>query len=287
MHLPKLISRRAAVKSSLLGLLSVSIPSILFSREIVELPQERRTNEATPHGYPSIQDEIVSEMVGVSHFNLERVKELVSKRPELARACWDWGFGDFETAIGAASHVGRRDIVAYLMENGARPDIFTYAMLGGYAAVKAMIEHTPGIQSIPGPHGITLLQHAKFGLRSETLTAKQKKQSNKLIGYLEKLGDADQRESSIETTEAEKEKYLGDYMYGEGPQDGLSIQLNMRKMLSLGKLGKFGGALFKKGPNTYMYNAAPSVKISFEIVNEKVLSLILEEPDLTIKATKV
>ena len=55
--------------------------------------------------YPSIYDSVVLEMVSVSHFNLNRVKELVSKRPELARATWDWAFGDWETALGAASHI--------------------------------------------------------------------------------------------------------------------------------------------------------------------------------------
>ena len=89
------------------------------------------------HRYPSVDDKIVAEVVGVSHFNLERVKELVTHRPELARATWDWAFGDWETALGAASHVGRRDIAEFLMEHGARPDIFTYAMLGAFDAVKA------------------------------------------------------------------------------------------------------------------------------------------------------
>jgi len=58
--------------------------------------------------YPAIANELVYDVVGASHFNLERIKELVDKRPELALACWDWRFGDFETAIGAASHDGTK-----------------------------------------------------------------------------------------------------------------------------------------------------------------------------------
>ena len=48
--------------------------------------------------FPAQDPDVVKEMVGVSHGNLARVKELVSARPALARASWDWGYGDWETA---------------------------------------------------------------------------------------------------------------------------------------------------------------------------------------------
>ena len=107
---PYLVSRRAAVKSSVFGLLAVSIPNIVYSRAIHEMQGEGKEQPKVFHRYPSIDDEIVAEVVGASHFNLDRVKELVDRRPELARATWDWSFGDWETALGAASHVGRKDI---------------------------------------------------------------------------------------------------------------------------------------------------------------------------------
>jgi len=53
--------------------------------------------------------------VVVAHFNLARVKELVGRHATLAKAAWDWGFGDWETALGAASHVGNRDIAELLL----------------------------------------------------------------------------------------------------------------------------------------------------------------------------
>lgn len=281
------ISRRTAVKSSFLGLLSVSIPSIVFSKEVYYIAADKIKPDGLFHRYPAIDDEIVAETVGVSHFNLARVKELVNRRPELARATWDWGFGDWETALGAASHVGRRDIAEFLMSKGARPDLFTYAMLGSYDTVKAMIEATPGVQAIAGPHGISLLQHAKNGLRADNLTAEQKSEADKLVSYLEGLGNADIQEVYMELEAAEKEKYLGDYRYGEGPDDGFSIKLNMRKLLSLGKLGAFGGALYQKAANVFTYNGAPSVEITFEVEKDKVLSLTIHEPDLTLTARKV
>ena len=38
-----------------------------------------------------------------------RVKELVTTHPHLANAWWDWGFGDWESPLGAAAHTGRRN----------------------------------------------------------------------------------------------------------------------------------------------------------------------------------
>jgi len=292
MKKPKSSSRRALVKSSVFGLLGVSIPNIGFAREIQSVQTDAAIQgvskkEGLFYRYPSIDDEIVQEVVGKSHFNLDRVKELVDGRPELARATWDWGFGDWETAIGAASHVGRRDIANYLMSKGARPDLFTYAVFGAYEAVKAMLEATPGVQSMQGPHGITLLSHAKAGLRMDELTEAQKDQSKKLIEYLEELGDADVRENNLKMTATEMEKYVGDYKYGEGEKNGFSVKVNMRKMLSLGRLGKFGGGLFQRSENVFIYNGTSSVQISFQFDGDKVKSLTVTEPELVLVAEKV
>jgi hypothetical protein len=49
-------------------------------------------------------------------------------RRQCVRAAWDWGFGDWEDALGACSHTGNREIAGYLIER-ARPTIFSAAML--------------------------------------------------------------------------------------------------------------------------------------------------------------
>lgn len=272
------LSRRAVVKSSVFGVLTASIPSIAYAREMSVEPGK------VFHRYPSVDDAIVEELVGASHFNLARVKELVEPRPELARAMWDWGFGDWETALGAASHVGRFDIAKYLISKGARPDIFTFAMLGAHVAVKAMVEASPGIQTTAGPHGISLLQHAKNGARSESAVASQ---AQACIAYLEGLGDAEPNTNFLEHPEAEQTRFLGDYRYGDGPTEGFSVKQNQRKMLSLGKLGAFGGGLFRTGANAFQYNGCPSVEITFQLEGERVLSLTVKEPAFTLVARRV
>lgn len=283
-------TRRTLIKSSIFGIMAASVPNILFAKEITEVTRALNPGDPVFHRYPSIDDSIVAEVVGKSHFDIDRVRELVGRRPELARATWDWAFGDWETALGAASHVGRRDIANFLLEHGARPDIFTFAMFGQYEIVKAMIEAYPGIETMDGPHGISLLRHAKAGLRDNyglTLSEKQITGSNKLIAYLEDLGTAHAKVRDIELTAEEKEKYLGDYRYGDGETDGFTVKLNMRKNLSLGKLGKSGGALFQKSPNVFSYNGTPSVEIHFGMDGDKVASLTVVEPDLRLKAVKL
>lgn len=284
MKAPNSISRRAVIKSSIFGALAVSIPSISYATYVTGYEQD---SNKLFHRYPSIDDEIVNEVVGKSHFDLNRVKELVDKRPELARATWDWSFGDWESAIGAASHVGRRDIVEYLMLKGARPTMFTYAMLGAYDIVKATIEFTPGIQKLQGPHGISLLSHAEAGLRmNESMTNQQITNSEKLIAYLKDLGNADGK-SYDKLDEAQLTKYLGDYRYGDGENEGFSVKINMRKMLSLGKLGQFGGGLHYLEKNKFLYNGIRSVYITFQVQNEIVNSLTIHEPDLILTAKKI
>ncbi len=278
------LNRRNLIKSSVVGLLAIGTPQTLSAF----WPEQRAMKLPSVSGsFPNIDPEIVSTVVGASHSNLEKVRSLVDPRPELARATWEWRFGDWESAIGAASHVGRRDIVHYLLGKGARPSIFTFAMMGAYEVVKSMIEFSPGIQRTMGPHGISVLQHAKNGKRmQDQLSAKEKDDQKRLIDYLEGLGDAD-GPVYLEVGPEEQEKYLGDYKYGPGPKEGFSIQLNMRKIMALGPIGGFGGALYKIGDQKFTYNGTPSVTVSFAVKDELVQSLTIEEPGFSISAKKV
>jgi hypothetical protein len=112
---------------------------------------------------PALTPDLVEEFVRVAHSDLDRTKELLTTEPALVNATWDWGGGDFETALGAAAHMGRKDIAEYLLEKGARLDIFAAAMLGKLEVVKAALTAYPGALNAPGPHGIPLLAHAQAG----------------------------------------------------------------------------------------------------------------------------
>ena len=127
-------NRRTVLKTTTLTALGLAIPASLVSGESSQT-QAKPDLDSIPKHFPNIPPKIVEEVVGSSHFDLDRVKTLVDKRPELSRSVWEWRFGDFESAIGAASHVGRRDIALYLINKGARPTLFTHAMLGHYNSI--------------------------------------------------------------------------------------------------------------------------------------------------------
>lgn len=273
------ISRRLVVKSAAFGLLAASVPNISFASYWND--DDQITSKLYKE-YPAINPDVVSEVVGVSHFNLDRLKELVDVRPELAKATWDWGFGDWESAIGAATHVGRRDIVFYLLSKGARPTLFTFAMLGDLKTVKSMLDLSPEMLKITGPHGISLMQHAEIGLFAKDA---DKERSEALVEYLKTLDLPE--EKYLDMTDSEKQLYLGDYKFGPGENDGFSVKLNMRKLLSLGRIGKFGGALYKSGENEFAYNGTPSIKIIFEQKESEIKALTIQEPELTLRAEKV
>jgi hypothetical protein len=112
---------------------------------------------------PRLAPELVEDFVRNSHGDFERVNELIEQEPALVNATWDWGRGDWETGLGAASHVGSREIALFLLEHGARMDLFAATMLGKLEIVKATIEAFPEVLNTPGPHGIPLIVHAQMG----------------------------------------------------------------------------------------------------------------------------
>lgn len=107
--------------------------------------------------------EVVKEFVGAGHGKPDRVREMLEEYPNLLFCRYDWGNGDFEEAIEGAGHVGHKEIANYLIEKGARPNLFVLAMLGETAIVKSILERFPSLLHSRGAHGLTLLHHAVKG----------------------------------------------------------------------------------------------------------------------------
>ena len=127
---------------------------------------------------PPLDSKLVKEFVGAGHKDLKKVKALLTEHPNLINAAHDWAAGDFETCLGAASHVGYKELARFLIDEGAQTNIFTAALFGHLAIVKGMIDLFPKTLHAKGPHGFTLLHHAKRG-GEEALEVKE---------YLESLG---------------------------------------------------------------------------------------------------
>ncbi len=127
---------------------------------------------------PQMDKAIVQEFVRVAHSDMDKVKLMLEEHPNLLNAAHDWKFGDFETALGAATHVGYKDLVLYLVDKGAQTDIFTACLFGHVQIVKSIIDIWPDTLHAKGPHGFTLLHHAIKG-EEEALPVKE---------FLEALG---------------------------------------------------------------------------------------------------
>ena len=112
---------------------------------------------------PQVNRLLVQDFVIFAHSDPEMVRKLLDREPALLNATMDWGHGDWESGLGGASHMGRRDIVGFLLEKGARIDIFCAAMMGQLDAVKAFLSLEPKLMEAKGPHGFTLHFHAQVG----------------------------------------------------------------------------------------------------------------------------
>ena len=112
---------------------------------------------------PQINRTMAADFVIYAHKDLAKVKVLLEREPGLLNAAVDWGNGDYETALGGSSHMGRKDIVKFLLSQGARIDIFCATMMGMLATVQEMITVQPALIDAKGPHGFTLHFHAQVG----------------------------------------------------------------------------------------------------------------------------
>src|SRR5438046_9220742 len=92
-----------------------------------------------PEQHPQFDRARVKRFVIAGHVNLPAVKAMLTEEPSLINGAIDWGNGDFETALGGASHMGRRDIAEYLLEHNVRMDIFAATILGKLEIVSAAV----------------------------------------------------------------------------------------------------------------------------------------------------
>ena len=225
------------------------------------LPQTAAAADSVYDGFPAQEIRRVTETVLYAHSDLDKLKALVNPSPALANATMDWGFGDWESAIGAAAHMGRLDIAEFLLSRGARPDLFTHAMLGQLAPVRGAIEVMPGIQGVPGPHGITLMAHARAGGPS----------AQEVVEYLTEVGGADNSLGAAELG-AKPEALTGTYAWGTGTGEQFKIGYR-RESFIFDREGDFPRALIPSGSFELAARSAPSVRFQFTIADERAVSV--------------
>jgi len=257
------------------GLTALGIPA-MAAKAWAQAPKLPPPPVSAADVFPSQDPAAVKDAVVASHGNVKRIQELVERQPALARASVDWGFGDWETCIDAAAHVGSKPIAELLLQNGARPTIFSAAMMGHLEVVKAFIAARPGIQRTLGPHGITLMSHAKAGGPD----------ASAVVQYLSGLGDADTPTPTQPLAPEDRDALVGKYVYGPGSRDFFTIDVQQGRLNidrpggpSPRGLGHLGGLVFFPA-------GVPTAKIAFARENGKVTQLTLADPNVMLTAKK-
>ncbi len=222
--------------------------------------------------FPSQDYESVRETVGASHGNIARVRELVGARPALAKSAVDWGFGDWESAIGAASHVGNREVAEYLLAHGARPDIFTVAMMGWVDAVRGMVTAQQGVQRLRGPHGFTLAHHARVGGDEAALVRE----------YLDELGDADRAYERVELDDAAVAVYVGRYVTGAMRFEVLTNRFGV----AINVDGGITRTIIPVGDHTFHPVGAEHVRVVFGVSDGAARTVTIHDPGPIVTATR-
>lgn len=226
--------------------------------------------------FPAQDPTLVKEAVGASHGNVKRIRELVENQPALARASVDWGFGDWETCIDAASHVGNKPIADFLLATGARPTIFSAAMMGQLDVVKAFVAARPGVQRTHGPHGITLMSHAKAGGPDAA----------SVVQYLTTLGDADTQLPSTALDPADRAAIAGRYVYGSGPRDYFTVDVQQARLGIDRPGGPSRRGLIHTGNMVFFPVGVPTAKIAFAREGGRVTQMTLADPNVMVTATR-
>lgn len=111
---------------------------------------------------PQTNRTLVTDFVIYAHSDLDMTKKLLDRDASLVNAFMDWGSGDWESGLGGACHMGRHDIVRFLLSRGARMDVFCATMMGQLDVVKAMLTLEPKLIDSRGPHGFSLHFHAQL-----------------------------------------------------------------------------------------------------------------------------
>ena len=235
-------------------------------------PREPEIHES----FPQTADELAHSMVSAAHFRIDEVRKLLKENKSLAKASWDWGFGDWETAIGAASHTGRRDIIQLLIEHGARPTLFTFAAMDQVDVVRSVCANIPDVQGTLGPHGITLYQHA--------VNAK----SARVMEYLESLPATQQGQPGRSISKAEAKPYLGTYRFGAGEKDRFEVIIGKTiPRIGMRRVGGTVRYLAMTQPHVFNVYGSEQVQIRFDVSGKVATRLTVVQGSFQLAAERV
>jgi len=102
---------------------------------------------------------VQSEITGVSHFNRERVQEMLGQNPRLINAIST----DDELAIEACGHTGARPIIQVHLDHGAPLSLPTAISLGDLDHARWLLDNDPMLIHERGPHDFPVMWYPAIG----------------------------------------------------------------------------------------------------------------------------
>jgi hypothetical protein len=148
-------------------------------------------------------------------------------------------------------------------------------MLGQLDVVKAFVSASPGIQRNHGPHGITLLAHARAGRTA----------AEPVLRFLESIGGADSPAPTQPLDIADRDALPGRYSFGTGARDYFDVDLRADRL----RIQRAGGSrqfLFHSGSLVFFPSGAPAVKIAFARENGRITHLTIANPEVWVTARR-
>jgi uncharacterized protein YaiE (UPF0345 family) len=149
--------------------------------------------------------------------------------------------------------------------------------MGQLAILKGWIEAIPSVQRNRGPHGITLLAHARNGGPAAAETLK----------YLESLGDADPRYTDLPVSEADQTAIIGEYTFGSGATERLKVAKSTRGPLVIQRAGQAERVLSHQGALAFIPAGAEAVRIRFDMSAGQASGLTVEDGPVRVRAQRV
>ena len=164
-----------------------------------------------------------------------------------------------------------------MLAHGARPTIFSAAMLGHLDTVKAFIAASAGIESTHGPHSITLLRHALAGGPA----------AQPVVDYLKTLPGADKRPDAQPLTPEAMAAMAGEYVYGSGTDERIVIAVatGTNGAMTFTRSGRSARGLVHVGDRAFYPVGAPAVRIRFRETPAG-MTLTVHDPGLMLEARR-
>lgn len=167
------------------------------------------------------------------------------------------------------------EVVGAALARGARATIFSAAMLGQLAVVRAFVEASPGVERTAGPHGIPLVEHARAGGPPAA----------EVLAYLEGLPDASAATPAAPSAE-QRAAYVGRYRYGPGAGEVLEVR-ERGESVTIRRDPAFDRFLVPTGPHAFHPAGVPAVRVRFTVTEGAATEVVVHDGPLVVTAQRI